>query len=142
MITQLLYISKHDGKFVAELENFMPNIRVKNSEANISSILLSTIDHYIHLIEGTRYSVNVLYNKINKDTRHCDCTILRYVDVKHREFEMCTAEYVDMSSFNVNGINLLSPNKPINIDTITSSHAVTIIRRIHAHLQVKYLQNS
>ena len=115
----------------------MIGVRGQNVTAGISSILLSTSKYYIHLIEGTRISVNQLYNKISKDSRHANCTILRYIDVRNREFGQWAAEHVAMTDFEVGGINLLSPTITVESDSITATQAIVMIRRIQAHLSVK-----
>ena len=136
MLVQLCYISDHLGGIIPDLDTFILGARERNTSMQISSILLSTSKYYIHLIEGTRISVNYLYNKISKDPRHANCTILRYVDIRNREFDQWPAEHVSMDDFNVSGINLLLPTGIIDSSIITSTHAVSIIRRIHAHLLV------
>ena len=136
MLVQLLYISDHDGTIIPDIGNFMIDMRERNTEAHLSSILLSTDKNYIHLIEGSRIAVNGLYNKISKDVKHCNCTILRYIDIRTREFSQWKAEHVSMSSFRVDNINLLS-SIDVHSDSITSAQAVTMIRRIHAHLLVR-----
>lgn len=136
MIMQLLYVSSHDGVMLPDLGKFMCGVRDRNKRAQISSILLSTSQCYIHLLEGDRDKVNALYTRIVKDSRHTDCTLLRYVDVRQREFNDWHAEYVQVDDYNVGDINLLLPNGDIALSTITSAQAVTMIRRIHAHLQV------
>jgi hypothetical protein len=83
-----------------------------------------------------------MYNKISRDSKHRNCTILRYLEVKNREFEQWSGEYVDINEFNTSGINLLLPHGEINILTITSTQAVSMIRRINAHLLVNYENTS
>ncbi len=138
MLIQLLYISAHDGVAITDPAQFMANSKQRNIDAGLTSILLSTDEYFLHLIEGHRIDVNVLYNKINKDPKHTNCTILRYIEIKKREFEHWDAAYVNLSEFNIGGMNLLLPSGNINIETISATQAVTMIRRIHAHLLVKH----
>jgi hypothetical protein len=137
MLIQLLYISKHNGTTINNLDNFMAANRTRNKANNLTSILLSTDKYYLHLLEGTRISVNALYNRISRDEKHYDCTILRYIEIKSREFDQWSAEHVSMNDFISDGFNLLFPRGEIHIDTLSATQAVTIIRRIHAHLLVK-----
>lgn len=138
MLTQLLYISCHKGNIIENLDDFMARSRDRNQEKNLSSILLSTEEYYLHLIEGNRRDVNELYNRISKDSKHCTCTLLRYIEIKKREFESWHAEHVSIQEFDVGDINLLLPHGKLDFETVTSAQAVTMIRRIHAHLQVKF----
>lgn len=121
-----------------DIDKFMSNNRERNKVAGLASILLSTDKYYLHLIEGHRADVNYLYNKITKNPAHRDCTLLRYIDVKKREFHNWYAEHVTIKEFDLGHMNLLLPAGEIDIDTITSAQAVTMIRRIHAHLLVKH----
>ena len=130
-------MSEHDGVVIPNLDKFMSANRERNKNAELASILLSTDKYYLHLLEGTRTGVNALYNRIRKDTSHRNCTILRYIEIKSREFGHWHAEHVSMSEFMIDNLNLLFPKGDIHIDTISATQAVTIIRRIHAHLIVK-----
>ena len=136
MLVQLLYISLHEGKTIENMDAFMAAARARNKKVGISSILLGTEKYYIHLIEGRRVNVNELYSRISNDPKHSNCTLIRYVDVKAREFSEWSAEYVAFSEFDAGDMNLLLPAGIIDINTITSAKAVTMLRRIHAHLLV------
>lgn len=137
MLTQLLYVSQHNG-IMDGLPEFIQTMREKNKEFGLSSILLSTDECYLHLLEGSRTNVNRLYNRIVKDPRHFNCTVVRYIDVKKREFDNWYAEHVSIREFDIGDINLLLPSGGnISAEEISSAQAVTIVRRIHAHLQVK-----
>ncbi len=131
MLTQLVYISRHDG--TGDADSFAKS----NATSGVSNILLSTDRHYVHLIEGHRIDVNSIYNKAVQDTIHTDCTLLRYIDVKKREFYNWNSEHVNISEFQAGTLNLLLPAGDIEITTISSAQAVTMMRRIHAHLLVK-----
>lgn len=121
-----------------DIDKFMEGNRDRNKLAGIASILLSTNEYYLHLIEGHRTDVNGLYNIITKDTHHFNCTLLRYIEVKKREFHNWYAEHVSISEFDTGSVNLLLPLGAIEIDSISAAQAVTMIRRIHAHLQVRH----
>lgn len=140
MLVQLLYISSHNNVLpqVTEVKDYMKNVVTdKNIKRELSSILLASDKYYIQLIEGNREPVNRLYNRIVFDARHNNVTLLRYVSVKSREFGAWPAAYVDIAEFNVGSFNLLTPTNDIDISTISSAQAVTIVRRIYAHLQVR-----
>lgn len=137
MLTQLLYISEHNG-VIPEMAQFMESVRDRNKSRGLSSILLSTDKFYLHLIEGMRPEVNKLYNRIITDPKHFNCTILRYIEIKKREFAEWNAEYVGIEEFDVGDINLLLPSGvDINAEDISSARGLTIIRRIHAHLLIR-----
>lgn len=136
MFTQLLYISRRKNPNT-DITKFIEKNRENNKQSDITSILLSTDAHFIQLIEGNRFEVNALYGRIIKDSHHYDCTLLRYVDVKKQEFQNFHASYVSIDEFKIGDMNLLLPAGDVNLDTITSTKAVSMIRRIHAHLQIR-----
>lgn len=138
MLAQLLYVSQHDG-LIDDLPSFVSQMRDKNKKMEISSILLSTEKCYLHLLEGRRKDINNLYNKITKDERHHNCMIIRYIDIKAREFAEWNSEHMSINEFRVGDLNLLIPDGDFEAESISSAKAVTIIRRIHAHLRVRYL---
>ena len=133
MVVQLIYISTPVGTTIDKIDNFMMGASERNIIKNITSIILVTPMHYIHCIEGDRHEVSKLYNKLVNDPRHTDCTILRLNEMPHREFSEFSAEISNLTEFDTDSINTVCLAGHINPCTITSSHAMTLLRRVAAH---------
>lgn len=139
MIVQLIYISVSHGITVDKIENFFESARQRNAEIDLASILLITDTCYIHCLEGSRADVSKKYNKISQDARHSGCTILRFNDIAHREFSDFNAEFVRLSEFDNIEIDTICPDGTIDPHSITPLMAVTLIRRVAAHIRADRL---
>jgi hypothetical protein len=96
--------------------------------------MLITESCYIHCIEGERDIVSSLFLKIAQDPRHSDATILRFNETQKREFNDFSAAISRLSDFNIsNDYNTVHPTMHIDITSITSAKAMTLLRRVAAH---------
>jgi hypothetical protein len=84
MVIQVVYISTPVGP--QPPASFFENNQARNRSIGVSGMIVTSPNLYIQLMEGERATVNRLYNKITRDGRHKDPMILRYIDVKAREF--------------------------------------------------------
>jgi hypothetical protein len=133
MVVQLIYISHFVGPTIAEDEKFIEGARTRNAASNITSIMLITEYCYIHCIEGERDVVSGLFIKIAQDPRHKDATILRFNEVSKREFSDFSAEISELRDFNIaDNCNTICPDL-LDIPTITSAKAMSLLRRVAAH---------
>ena len=121
-ITQLVYASTPVG--AALTPEFFNTRQLLNRSLDVNGMIVVAPDCYIQLLEGTRVAVNKLFAIIAKDPRHTDLTLLRYAEVRRREFHewdlLCItademlanpllANYVqDKSAVNLNGTAVLN----------------------------------
>jgi hypothetical protein len=133
IIVQLIYISTIVGTPISQIPNFVESARERNKIRDITSLMLVTEKCYIHCIEGSRLVVSDLYNKISNDPRHSQCTILRLNEMSRREFSNFSAEISVLSEFGEAEVNTICDPRTIDPFTITSSAAMSLLRRVAAH---------
>ncbi|EAQ64046.1 hypothetical protein MED121_20791 [Marinomonas sp. MED121] len=82
------YISKAEKKFsTPELIKMLDSFRKNNEKDSISGVLLyNGAGTFIQVIEGNETSVDTLYQKIKRDTRHSKVTCLRRAQITNRSF--------------------------------------------------------
>lgn len=69
----LAYFSTATKHFTEEeLNLLLKNSQQKNQERGITGILLFIEGCFLQILEGEQATVNALYNKVKKDTRHSD----------------------------------------------------------------------
>ena len=140
MIVQLIYISHSIGDAIDTDEKFLEGVRARNAARGITSIMLVTESCYIHCIEGERDIVSSLFLKISQDPRHKNATILRFNEIKNREFSDFSAAISRLSKFNLNdSYNTVCPSMQIDITSITSAKAMTLLRRVAAHYRANQI---
>jgi len=133
IIVQLIYISAIVGTGIDNIENFAKEMRERNSSRDITSVVLITDKCYIHCIEGSRLVVSELFHKISSDPRHCRCTVLRLNEMAKREFSDFASEISRLSDFGIDEVNTICDPRTIDPFTITSSAAMSLLRRVAAH---------
>lgn len=138
MFVQLIYISVPTTPPVIEaVKDFIPIAQMKNAEHKITGIIISSDQFYLQLIEGNRDKVNQLYNNILKDPRHHDMVLLRYNEVRNREFDNWSMAHVPLSSLNDMSLNGSSLPDYVTPETLSGPQALALLRRVYATMKVE-----
>lgn len=77
----------------AALEKIMAVSCRNNQKLGVTGALCSSPRGFLQIIEGPAGAVNDLYNRIVRDPRHTQVTLLEYVKVPFREFEDWSMAY-------------------------------------------------
>jgi hypothetical protein len=59
----------------------------RNQSEGVGGFLVLTRSHFVQLLEGERNVVMATYDRISRDVRHMDCTLLDISPVRFRQFE-------------------------------------------------------
>lgn len=59
----------------------------RNVENGIGGFLMLTRTHFVQILEGERNAVMATYERIRRDPRHMDCTLLDILTCRTRSFE-------------------------------------------------------
>lgn len=78
----------------ATLEKIMEVSCRNNRKLGVTGALCSSPRGFLQIIEGPAEAVNDLYNRIVRDPRHTQATLLEYVKVPFREFANWSMAYV------------------------------------------------
>ncbi|MGD9612733.1 MAG: BLUF domain-containing protein [Kiritimatiellia bacterium] len=94
-LVRLTYASRLKKKLNhAALEKIMDVSRRNNRKLGVTGALCSSPRGFLQILEGPPEAVNELYNRIVRDPRHADVTLLEYVRVPFREFENWSMAYI------------------------------------------------
>ena len=94
-IVRLIYASRLKKKLDhAAVEKIADVSRRNNRKLGVTGALCSSPRGFLQILEGPPEAVNELYNRIVRDPRHADVSLLEYVKVPFREFENWSMAYV------------------------------------------------
>lgn len=86
---RLVYRSRNrlePGRADADLGAIFLSARSNNREQDITGALLVTAERFVQTLEGDEEAVRALYDRIEKDSRHDEVTLLRAEQVGDRAF--------------------------------------------------------
>lgn len=86
MVTQLIYMSQPFGFDTAILAGILATARRNNPRHAITGALICRQDVYLQLIEGDAAALDALFERISRDDRHLDVTLLNRGEVANRLF--------------------------------------------------------
>lgn len=85
---RLVYVSSAVKEMEQEeLVALLEQSRKKNSELNLTGMLLYGGGNFIQILEGETEAVNTLYEKILKDERHTDCILIDKSEISEPTFK-------------------------------------------------------
>ena len=125
MLVRLLYASRAAATVDQdELVAILRKSKANNPALGVTGVLCSSQGIFLQVLEGGRDAVNVLYNRIAKDPRHTEVTLLCYEEIGERRFAGWSMGQVNMSRLNP-GLLLKYSEKP-TLDPFTVSGGVSL----------------
>lgn len=85
-VTQLIYMSQPFGFDRAVLAGILTGARRNNARDGITGALVCRHDVYLQLIEGEAAAIDDLFERISRDDRHLEVTVLHRFDESRRIF--------------------------------------------------------
>ena len=90
-VYKILYCSKNliegeDAKREAEITQILQTARRKNKEQNVTGALLFDSGYFAQTLEGPRLAIEQIFERIQRDPRHGDVTVLSSQTDGHRDF--------------------------------------------------------
>jgi len=83
----LIYISSATRAMGdADLADILEVSRRKNAERGLTGMLLYSDGSFIQVLEGARDTLHELFDRIARDARHCDITLLAEQAIRERAF--------------------------------------------------------
>lgn len=138
MFVQLIYISVPTIPPVVEaVKDFIPIAQKRNAEHKITGLIVSSDQFYLQIIEGERDKVNQLYANILKDTRHHDAVLLRYNEVRNREFDNWSMAHIPVASLEDMSLSGSSLPDYVTPETLSGPQALALLRRVYAMTKVQ-----
>jgi hypothetical protein len=103
MLVRLMYASRATaGLDTEEVAAILRHSRETNAREGITGALClcNTGRLFIQVLEGGRDAVNRRYNKISRDPRHADVTLLEFTEIAERRYAGWAMGQVNMSRLN------------------------------------------
>lgn len=115
---QLIYISQTVKPFSSdELLSLLKTCRKNNTRQDITGVLLYYNECFIQVLEGEEKIVEQAFERIKKDPRHTNVTVLKKKYISEREFGDWSMGFEELSEkqlaeLNIEGLNDFFSNKP------------------------------
>jgi hypothetical protein len=98
-VYKILYCSKNliegeDAKRDAEIAQILQTARRKNKEQNVTGALLFNSGYFAQALEGPRLAIEQIFERIQRDPRHGDVTVLSSQTDGRRDFPEWSMAYV------------------------------------------------
>lgn len=75
-----------------DLMNILEVSKARNSVAGVTGALMFNDDRFVQILEGTKYQVDETFERIRRDSRHAEATILAIQEKPSRRFyDWCMA---------------------------------------------------
>lgn len=101
MLVRLLYASRlAPGGGAEVIDAILAQSRSNNPQLGITGVLCHGGTVFMQVLEGGRAPVNDLYNRIVRDERHRDVTLLHYQEIAERRFGGWTMGQVNLAKIN------------------------------------------
>ncbi|CAG0958779.1 hypothetical protein MYXO_00635 [Myxococcaceae bacterium] len=96
---QLVYLSRAVPPLTsAQILDLVVCSREHNQRHHLTGILLSKAGQFMHLLEGDRPDVEALFERIERDPRHREVTVLHQGSAEGRQFPGCPLGFQDLGS--------------------------------------------
>ena len=98
LVCRLVYKSETSWDLLSNkiLRDLATKAETNNSSQSISGLLILSGETFLQVLEGPSDAVNPLYQKIIKDERHHDVTLISYEQVASRCFEDWSMRVVEL----------------------------------------------
>ena len=103
MLVRLMYASRASAHIGADdLAAILRVSKANNPATGVTGVLCFCLSSgvFMQVLEGGRDSVNALYNRITRDKRHRDPTLLSYEEIGQRNFAGWSMGQVNMDRLN------------------------------------------
>ena len=129
-LTQLIYLSSSD-KLLSdkELHKILETARERNTQHNITGILLYNDGNFIQVIEGCSSDVKQLYQNISNDASHKGLIKLIEQHIEERDFPHWAMSFRDLSALGEKGFSSYMFDENIADDTQVVSEVKTLLMR-------------
>ncbi len=101
MLIRLMYCSRTAEILPQEaLTAIVSKSRTNNPSRGVTGVLCYSGRIFLQVLEGGRFEINALYNKISTDNRHHDVMLLSYEEIEERRFSHWSMGQVSLQRIN------------------------------------------
>jgi hypothetical protein len=133
-LTQLVYVSTANDPASLVGDNILNQSRKNNKEHDVTGMLHHCRGFYMQCLEGSRESVNFIYNKIVRDIRHSNVTLLAYRYVSERSFPNWSMAFVESENLNNDKFFKYTVGKNFNPYSISAESADLLLKELSGEI--------
>lgn len=105
MLFHLCYVSTQSRPMHgSDLVDVLETARVVNSERDITGLLLHKDDSFLQVLEGNEEDVREVFERIERDERHCRIKVLFEGPLEQREFSDFRMGFVELDGVDVRSL--------------------------------------
>ena len=136
MLVRLLYASRLIDGSAAVIESILAQSRSKNPELGITGLLCHGGGVFMQVLEGGRAPVNELYNRIARDDRHREVTLLHYEEIAERRFSNWTMGQVNLAKINASMLLKYLEKPELDPFRVPGSASLALLEELIATAQI------
>jgi hypothetical protein len=136
MLVRLLYASRLIDGSAAVIESILAQSRSKNPELGITGVLCHGGGVFMQVLEGGRAPVNELYNRIARDDRHREVTLLHYEEIAERRFSNWTMGQVNLAKINASMLLKYLEKPELDPFRVPGSASLALLEELIATAQI------
>lgn len=111
-----------------QIATILETARRKNNEEGVTGLLYFNQRTFLQALEGTREAVNRTFQRIGKDVRHTDVTLLFYAAIQSRAFSDWAMVYLTESEASQAAIRRFdAEGNPVELLQLTEWDAAGVI---------------
>jgi uncharacterized membrane protein (DUF373 family) len=123
-----------------ELLSLLTECQTKNTDNNLTGILLYANETFFQVLEGEELTVNKVYDSIKKDPRHKDCTVIDTQPIKERAFPYWSMGFEKIDTSDLHNIKGMSDFFAKDFTPSGFAEHKTIVEPLLAHLRSKLVK--
>lgn len=129
------YISRStlDGDPTAALADIVGHARLRNEQAGLTGALICSPHHFAQVLEGPLAALEETFERISRDRRHRDITVLFSNPVPSRSFEgwgMASAGVTEDDTDLKRVLDLVSPDARVSVSDAAGQRTMDLLARM------------
>jgi hypothetical protein len=135
-VYKILYCSKNliegeNAKRDAEIAQILQTARRKNKEQNVTGALLFNSGYFAQALEGPRLAIEQIFERIQRDPRHGDVTVLSSQKEGRRDFPEWSMAYVAPPGGAASaGMAAVAPDTPLLHPAASADEVLSLLRSL------------
>lgn len=118
MLKAIIYRSKYYSLDKPTMDDIVSKARQNNGKLNVTGALCSGKGSFVQYIEGGKDDVDVIFGKINQDTRHHNIKVLGSFDINERKFKNWHMAFISLQNLTEKEIDTLLVSEDLIFDDI------------------------
>ncbi len=135
---RLIYMSRASREMSqTDLDSILDAARHNNSKVDVSGVLLYADGTFFQVLEGPKYEVEAIYNKVYEDDRHCRVKIMSQRAVNERRFADWSMGYQRLDEDDADAAGFFDLSRAALEDRIPETAGEDLLKLLNGFAQAK-----